>query len=207
MGILKNGSYTRTSVSAIDFSNINLATEEHTESLKFDKEEYLALMEDAKKEGYEAGFKSGSEDGYNSGLKEFEEQKTSLYSLLELDKENVIEFLNNESLNYINNFQKDIGELIVSSINKVFLNSISNEDIMKVYLTNLIKTLKLRESNFTITANNKTIELCADVIESNDIKYHINNVFDDYDLSVKTDRETIEYFLKDEFKKIQDLFK
>lgn len=207
MGILKKGSYTEVSVSAIDFSNINLATEENAESLKFDREEYLSLMEDAKKEGYEAGFKSGLEDGYNSGLKEFEEQKESLYNSLKKDKENVIEFLNHESLNYINTFQKDIGELIVSSINKVFLNCINDEVIMKSYLTNLIKTLKLRQSDFTIIANSKTIELCSDIIEDNDIKYEINNVFENYDLSVKTDRETVEYFLKDEFKKIQNLFK
>lgn len=207
MSILKKGSYEEVSVSSFDFSTINLAVEDNTESLKFDKEEYLSLMEDAKTQGYEDGFKSGSEDGFKSGSEEFEKQKESLYNSLNQDKENIIEFLNNESINYINAFQRDIGDLITSSINKIFLNCISSDDIMKVYLTNLIKMVRLKQSNFIVISNSKTLELCSDIITSNNITYEINNAFEDYDLSIKTDRETTEYFLKDEFEKIQDLFK
>ena len=45
-----------------------MVTEENTESLRFNKEEYLELIEEAKKEGYENGFQTGLKEGYSEGV-------------------------------------------------------------------------------------------------------------------------------------------
>lgn len=206
MGILKKGSYDTMPISNFDYSNVNLSKKENTESLKFSQEEYDAIMEEAKSLGYKDGLEKGYTEGYNQGAEKFEEEKQELYVLIESDKENLKSFLESESFNYINKFQSDIQSLIVNSINKVFLNTLKNEDILNVYIENLVSYFNETFEEYMITVNEKTLPVVANIVDKNKGSYKIDNILDDYDVLVFANNEYKEYFLQDEFNKIKELF-
>lgn len=213
MGILKKGSYGTTPVSSLTYSNVDLSKKDNTENLKFSKEEYLALMEEAKEIGYKEGLEKGYTDGYKQGVDKFEEEKGELYALLdadkekmELDKENLKSFLEIESFNYINKFQSSIQNLIFDSINKVFFNTLEKEDVLKAYVEKLVIYLNESFEEYSITVNEKTLSTIVGVIDENKGSYKIDNILKDFDILVFANNEYKEYFLKDEFNKIKELF-
>ena len=205
MAILKKGSYTGNSVSNFDYSKIDLMADDNTDNIKFDKNEYIALLEDAKKEGYDAGLKNGYEDGYNQGMAKFEEIKAELNNSLENDKSNLVSFLQLNSAEYINLFQSEIKSLILNSINKIFLNTLKEEETMKVYLSELTTMLLATVKEFSLTLNAFTLELIKTQLEEKNILYTIDESIDNYNLLVSAG-EHREYYLKDEFNKIAELF-
>ena len=206
MAILKHGSYDSKSISNVNLAAIDLINEEKADSIKFNKEEYLQILEDAKKEGYDEGLSKGYEEGYNQGVLKFEEDKESLYAGLESDKNNLENFLNEQSLMYINKFKKDISDLLVSALDKLFLKALKKEDIMDAYISNLINLLLSNYKDFSIKANNITIEVIDKLFENKTFEYEVDNTLSDYDFVIVTKTESIEYFLKDEFNKIKELF-
>lgn len=206
MAILKHGTYDSKLISNVNLSAIDLTNEEKTDSIKFNKEEYLQILEDAKKEGYEEGLSKGYEDGYNQGVLKFEDDKDSLYAGLESDKNNLESFLNEQSLIYINKFKKDISDLLVSALDKLFFNAIEKEEVMDVYITNLINLLLSNYKEFSIKANDSTIKIIDKLFENKTFQCDIDNTLSDYDLLIITQTESLEYFLNDEFNKIKELF-
>ena len=210
MAILKKGSYNGTPISNLTYSNIDLKTNEKAESLKFDKEEYLAILEEARKEGYNQGLSEGYNDGYNDGYKKgalkLEEEKNELYTTLERDKEALKVYLKEESVNYINSFQSEMEDLIKNSINKIFLNCVSNEDILNAYLRELICYLLKSFKEFSIKTNEYTNSKIVKTLESEKIEYSIDNTLKNYSVVVDTKSEYQEYFLEEEFVKIKKLF-
>lgn len=213
MGILKKGSYGETPISNLSYSNVDLSKKDNTENLKFSKEEYLALMEEAKELGYKEGLEKGYNDGYKQGVDKFEEDKENLYAVLdsdrekmELDKENLKTFLKLESFNYINKFQEDIQKLIFNTVNKVFFNTLNKEDVLEVYLKNLIAYFNESFEEYSVTVNEKTLSVVLNNIDKNKGSYKIDNLLNDYDVLVFANNEYIEYFLKDEFEKLKELF-
>lgn len=206
MAILKYGTYEGKSISNINLSTIDLTKEDKTDSIKFNKEEYIQLLEDAKKEGYEEGLSKGYEEGYNQGVLKFEEDKESLYAGLEKDKNNLTDFLNEQSLIYLNNFKKDISELLVNSLERLFLNALNSNEVMDVYILNLINLLTSNYKEFSIKANDRTIKTLDRLFENKSFECEIDNTLSDYDFLIITKTESLEYFLKDEFNKIKELF-
>lgn len=206
MAILKKGSYEVTKVSSFNLSSINLATEEKVEGMKFDRQEYLALVEEAKKEGYDEGKKEGFSEGYNEGMAKFENEKDTLYESLENDKSAASDFLLAKGLEYIDFVKIDVLSLISSSINKLFLDSVSNESIMNAYLSNLLTMLETKYKDFTISANAKTIDTIKTLVDEVTFGIELDNSLADYDVSIKSLNENAEYYLKDEFEKINNLF-
>lgn len=206
MGILKKGSYNEMPISSFTYSNVNLTNNDNTENIKFDKEEYLAVMEEAREQGYKEGLEKGYNDGYKQGTEKFEEEKQELYVLLESDKENLQSFLETESFNYINKFQKNMQSLILDSINKIFLNAIGNDEILKVYIENLISYFNETFEEYSIVINEKTLPNILNIIDNNKGSYKIDNLLNDYDVLVFANNEYKEYFLQDEFNKIKELF-
>lgn len=206
MAILKHGTYDSKLISNVNLAAIDLINEEKADSIKFNKEEYLQILEDAKKEGYDDGLSKGYEEGYNQGVLKFEEDKESLYAGLESDKNNLENFLNEQSLMYINKFKKDISDLLVSALDKLFLKALKKEDIMDAYISNLINLLLSNYKDFSIKANNITIEVIDKLFENKTFEYEVDNTLSDYDFVIVTKTESIEYFLKDEFNKIKELF-
>lgn len=210
MAILKHGTYEGNSISNINLSTIDLTKEEKIESVKFNKDEYIQLLEEAKKTGYEEGVSNGYQDGYtqgyNQGMSKFEEDKHSLYAGLESDKNNLSDFLNEQSLLYINKFKKDISSLLVNSLDRLFLNAIEKSEIMDVYISNLINLLLSHYKNFSIIANDSTIEHLNRLFDNMNFECSTDNTLNDYDFIIITKTESVEYFLADEFNKIKELF-
>lgn len=210
MAILKNGTYAGTSISNINLSAIDLTKEEKVESVKFNKDEYMQLLEEAKKTGYEEGLSSGYEEGfnqgYNQGVSKFEEEKESLYASLESDKHNLSDFLNEQSLLYINKFKQDITSLLVNSLDRLFLNAITKSEIMDVYISNLINLLISNYKHFSIIANDSTISTVNRLFANSNFECSTDNTLKDYDFIIITKTESVEYFLEDEFNKIKELF-
>ena len=161
MAILKHGTYEGKSISNINLSTIDLTKEEKIESVKFNKDEYIELLEEAKKVGYEEGLSNGYQEGYNQGYNEgmskFEEDKEALYAGLERDKNNLSDFLNEQSLLYINKFKTDISSLLVNSLDRLFLNTLDKSEVMDVYISNLINLVTSHYKTFSIIANDNTI--------------------------------------------------
>lgn len=210
MAILKHGTYEGKSISNINLSAIDLTQEEKIESVKFNKDEYVELLEEAKKEGYEEGLSNGYQDGYNKGynqgLLKFEEDKESLYAGLESDKNNLSDFLNEQSLLYINKFKTDISALLLNSLDRLFLNALDKSEVMDVYVSNLINLLIANYKNFSITANDNTINILDRLFENRSFECSTDNTLNDYDFIILTKTESVEYFLEDEFNKIKELF-
>ena len=189
MAIIKKGSYGVSSISGFDYLNLNLATEENTETLKFDKDEYLELIEEAKKEGYENGFQAGLKDGYSEGVSKFEQEKESLYLALENDKNALASYLNEESINYVNTFKNDIFKVISDSINKLFLGCVNNEILMTSYLEVLIKHLIDSEKTFSLSCNSFTNDKIEKIITGAYIDVQLDETLANYDVSVFTAKE------------------
>lgn len=206
MGILKKGSYGGAPVSNFNYAPVNLISEDKTETIKFNREEYLALIEEAKKEGYEQGLQNGYTDGYSQGVSKFEEEKADLYASLESDKDAVKTFLENESVKYINSFQTDMQQLILNSINKLFLNCIENDYMMQIYLNELITYLINSLKDFSVSANTLTISKISQTLNDNSIEYTVDDSLENYNIVVSNDNEHQEYFLVEEFEKIKELF-
>lgn len=206
MAILKKGYYEGDCISKIDIKTLNLALEENTDTINFDKEEYLEILENAKKEGYEEGLSKGYNKGYNQGLDAFEQDKENLYAMLDEDKHNLATFLNQQSLSYINNFKNNLNNLLVDCLDKLFLKALNNEDVMSVYISNLLMFLSSNYKEFTIKANEFTIEFIEKNITIDMPSYEVDCALDNYDFTIITQNEHLEYFLNDEFEKIKELF-
>ena len=210
MAILKHGTYEGKSISNINLSTIDLTKEEKIESVKFNKDEYIELLEEAKKVGYEEGLSNGYQEGYNQGYNEgmskFEEDKEALYAGLERDKNNLSDFLNEQSLLYINKFKTDISSLLVNSLDRLFLNTLDKSEVMDVYIANLINLVTSHYKTFSIIANDNTINTLNRLFENRSFECNTDNTLHDYDFIITTNSESLEYFLEDEFNKIKELF-
>lgn len=206
MGILKKGSYNEVSISNFSYSNVNLSKKENTDNLKISQEEYDSILNEAKELGYKEGIEKGYNEGYTQGVEKFEEEKQGLYAQIESDKDNLKSFLESESAAYINNFKINIQNLVVDSINKIFLNALNNEDILNIYIKNLISLFNESFENYIVSVNEKTLHVITSTIDKNKGSYKIDNLLNDYDILVFTSDEYKEYFLYEEFNKIKELF-
>lgn len=207
MGVMKKGVYDESNVHGLSFHVVEIDSDSKTENLDgFDKESYISAVEEAKDVGYKEGYIEGYNSGYAEGKSIFEEERKDLYNKIELDKQNFKSLLERESIEYISNFNKSISSLLSKSMNKLFLNAVSNDFIMINYFKNLVEELLDKYESFTIYINSKTVDLFTDVITQNEINVCIDNKLQDLDIVVKSSIETLEFFINDEFGKIMDLF-
>lgn len=208
MAIIKQKNLNSSEIVAenIPIINIDLENEENLETFKFNKEEYLKLLDEAKKQGHALGYEDGIKEGYEQGLHSLKEETTAIKNKLEEDLENVKFTLQYESIKYIDTFKGDIYSLIKNTINKIFFNSISDTDIMNVYLKNLAEHIVKKYSNVKIFANEKTLNVMKDTIDSDDVIFSLNKNMEDYDVKILSESENVEFYLKDEIEKIKELF-
>lgn len=208
MAIIKNKNLNSSEVVAenVPIINVDLEDEENLETFKFNKEEYIKLLDEAKEQGHALGYEDGIKEGYEQGLHSLKEETTAIKNKLEEDIENAKSLLQYESVKYIDAFKGDIYSLIKNTINKIFFNSISDTDIMNVYLKNLSEHIIKKYSNVKIFANEKTLNLMKCNIDSEDVTFSLNKNMEDYDVKILSESENVEFYLKDEIDKIKELF-
>lgn len=206
MAIIKNKQVNKANIMNEIVPVLDLQQEENLENIKFNKEEYLSLLEEGRQQGYEEGLIIGKKEGYENGIKLLNEETQKIKELLEKDVSNVKVFLEKESIQYIDTFKGDIYSLINKTINKVFFDVIDNELIMKSYLNNLLKHLSEKYKSVKVICNSKTFEILQEHNFNEEIKFSIDNLLSDFDIKVISDSENIEFYLKDEFDRVKDLF-
>ncbi|MGU8988166.1 hypothetical protein ACV3V0_10660 [Clostridium perfringens] len=207
MSILKRGSYNNDAIKKVSFTNMQLELEsqQSVDSLKFDKEEYENILNSAKEDGFKNGYEDGFGKGFLEGKTKFEEEKRQLYENLEHDRNALCDFLESESVLYVNNVNSEIKNLITSSISKIFFDAVSNDDIMIVYSSELLDYLSKKYKLFSVVVNNNTFLKLKTLLK--DISYDIDDSLDDFDFIIKSKSQTEEFFLNDKFEKIKSLFK
>lgn len=207
MSILKRGSYNNDAIKKVSFTNMHLELEsqQSVDSLKFDKEEYENILNSAKEDGFKNGYEDGFGKGFLEGKTKFEEEKRQLYENLEHDRNALCDFLESESVLYVNNVNSEIKNLITSSISKIFFDAVSNDDIMIVYSSELLDYLSKKYKLFSVVVNNNTFLKLKTLLK--DISYDIDDSLDDFDFIIKSKSQTEEFFLNDKFEKIKSLFK
>lgn len=206
MAILKNGSYAAENISKIDLNNVNLNQDDNLDMVKFDKNEYLNILEKAKSDGYADGLAKGYNDGYAKSLETFEEDKIGLQLSLERDKEALSDYLNAQSLLYINTFKDELKGLLLSSLDKLFLKALNSEEIMSIYICNLVDYISKNYKNFIFKANDFTINHIEQNLKNINIDIEIDNSLSNFDFLIDVQDEFIEFFFQDEFDKIKKLF-
>lgn len=206
MAIIKNKQVNKANIMNEIVPVLDLQQEENLENIKFNKEEYLSLLEEGRQQGYKEGLIIGKKEGYENGIKLLNEETQKIKELLEKDVSNVKVFLEKESIQYIDTFKGDIYSLINKTINKVFFDVIDNELIMKSYLNNLLKHLSEKYKSVKVICNSKTFEILQEHNFNEEIKFSIDNLLSDFDIKVISDSENIEFYLKDEFDRVKDLF-
>lgn len=206
MAIIKNKEINKANIMNEVVPLLDLQQEENLENIKFNKEEYLSLLEEGRQKGYEEGLVIGKKEGYENGVKLLNEETQKAKELLEEDISKVKVFLEKESIQYIDTFKQDIYSLISKTINKVFFEAIDNELIMKAYLQNLLKHLSEKYKSVKIICNSKTFEILQEYSFNEEIQFSIDNILDNFDIKVISDSENIEFYLKDEFDRMSDLF-
>lgn len=206
MAIIKNKEINKVNIMNEVVPLLDLQQEENLENIKFNKEEYLSLLEEGRQKGYEEGLVIGKKEGYENGVKLLNEETQKAKELLEEDISKVKVFLEKESIQYIDTFKQDIYSLISKTINKVFFEAIDNELIMKAYLQNLLKHLSEKYKSVKIICNSKTFEILQEYSFNEEIQFSIDNILDNFDIKVISDSENIEFYLKDEFDRMSDLF-
>ena len=207
MSILKRGFYNNDAIKKVSFTNMQLELEsqQSVDSLKFDKEEYENILNSAKEDGFKNGYEDGFGKGFLEGKTKFEEEKRQLYENLEHDRNALCDFLESESVLYVNNVNSEIKNLITSSISKIFFDAVSNDDIMIVYSSELLDYLSKKYKLFSVVVNNNTFLKLKTLLK--DISYDIDDSLDDFDFIIKSKSQTEEFFLNDKFEKIKSLFK
>ena len=206
MAIIKNKQVNKANIMNEIVPVLDLQQEENLENIKFNKEEYLSLLEEGRQQGYEEGLIIGKKEGYENGIKLLNEETQKIKELLEKDVSNVKVFLEKESIQYIDTFKGDIYSLINKTINKVFFDAIDNELIMKSYLNNLLKHLSEKYKSVKVICNSKTFEILQEHNFNEEIKFSIDNLLSDFDIKVISDSENIEFYNKDEFERVKGLF-
>lgn len=206
MAIIKNKEINKVNIMNEVVPLLDLQQEENLENIKFNKEEYLSLLEEGRQKGYEEGLVIGKKEGYENGVKLLNEETQKAKELLEEDISKVKVFLEKESIQYIDTFKQDIYSLISKTINKVFFEAIDNELIMKAYLQNLLKHLSEKYKSVKIICNSKTFEILQEYSFNEEIQFSVDNILDNFDIKVISDSENIEFYLKDEFDRMSDLF-
>lgn len=206
MAIIKNKEINKANIMNEVVPLLDLQQEENLENIKFNKEEYLSLLEEGRQKGYEEGLVIGKKEGYENGVKLLNEETQKAKELLEEDISKVKVFLEKESIQYIDTFKQDIYSLISKTINKVFFEAIDNELIMKAYLQNLLKHLSEKYKSVKIICNSKTFKILQEYSFNEEIQFSIDNILDNFDIKVISDSENIEFYLKDEFDRMSDLF-
>ena len=206
MAIIKNKEINKVNIINEVVPLLDLQQEENLENIKFNKEEYLSLLEEGRQKGYEEGLVIGKKEGYENGVKLLNEETQKAKELLEEDISKVKVFLDKESIQYIDTFKQDIYSLISKTINKVFFEAIDNELIMKAYLQNLLKHLSEKYKSVKIICNSKTFEILQEYSFNEEIQFSVDNILDNFDIKVISDSENIEFYLKDEFDRMSDLF-
>lgn len=206
MAIIKNKEINKVNIMNEVVPLLDLQQEENLENIKFNKEEYLSLLEEGRQKGYEEGLVIGKKEGYENGVKLLNEETQKAKELLEEDISKVKVFLDKESIQYIDTFKQDIYSLISKTINKVFFEAIDNELIMKAYLQNLLKHLSEKYKSVKIICNSKTFEILQEYSFNEEIQFSVDNILDNFDIKVISDSENIEFYLKDEFDRMSDLF-
>ena len=207
MSILKRGFYNNDAIKKVSFTNMQLELEsqQSVDSLKFDKEEYENILNSAKEDGFKTGYEDGFEKGFLEGKTKFEEEKSQLYENLEHDRNALGDFLESESVLYINKVNSEIKNLITLSISKIFFDAVSNDDVMIAYSSELLKYLSKKYKLFSVVINNNTFLKLKTLLK--DISYDIDDSLDDFDFIIKSKSQTEEFFLNDKFEKIKSLFK
>lgn len=206
MAIIKNKEINKVNIMNEVVPLLDLQQEENLENIKFNKEEYLSLLEEGRQKGYEEGLVIGKKEGYENGVKLLNEETQKAKELLEEDISKVKVFLEKESIQYIDTFKQDIYSLISKTINKVFFEAIDNELIMKAYLQNLLKHLSEKYKSVKIICNSKTFEILQEYSFNEEIQFSVDNILDNFDIKVISESENIEFYLKDEFDRMSDLF-
>lgn len=206
MAIIKNKEINKVNIMNEVVPLLDLQQEENLENIKFNKEEYLSLLEEGRQKGYEEGLVIGKKEGYENGVKLLNKETQKAKELLEEDISKVKVFLEKESIQYIDTFKQDIYSLISKTINKVFFEAIDNELIMKAYLQNLLKHLSEKYKSVKIICNSKTFEILQEYSFNEEIQFSVDNTLDNFDIKVISDSENIEFYLKDEFDRMSDLF-
>ena len=128
-----------------------------------------------------------------------------MYENLEHDRNALGDFLESESVLYINNVNSEIKNLITLSISKIFFDAVSNDDVMIAYSSELLKYLSKKYKLFSVVINNNTFLKLKTLLK--DISYDIDDSLDDFDFIIKSKSQTEEFFLNDKFEKIKSLFK
>lgn len=206
MAIIKNKEINKVNIMNEVVPLLDLQQEENLENIKFNKEEYLSLLEEGRQKGYEEGLVIGKKEGYENGVKLLNEETQKAKELLDEDISKVKMFLEKESIQYIDTFKQDIYSLISKTINKVFFEAIDNELIMKAYLQNLLKHLSEKYKSVKIICNSKTFEFLQEYSFNEEIQFSVDNILDNFDIKVISESENIEFYLKDEFDRMSDLF-
>lgn len=206
MAIIKNKEINKVNIMNEVVPLLDLQQEENLENIKFNKEEYLSLLEEGRQKGYEEGLVIGKKEGYENGVKLLNEETQKAKELLDEDISKVKVFLEKESIQYIDTFKQDIYSLISKTINKVFFEAIDNELIMKAYLQNLLKHLSEKYKSVKIICNSKTFEFLQEYSFNEEIQFSVDNILDNFDIKVISESENIEFYLKDEFDRMSDLF-
>ena len=206
MAIIKNKEINKVNIMNEVVPLLDLQQEENLENIKFNKEEYLSLLEEGRQKGYEEGLVIGKKEGYENGVKLLNEETQKAKELLEEDISKIKVFLEKESIQYIDTFKQDIYSLISKTINKVFFEAIDNELIMKAYLQNLLKHLSEKYKSVKIICNSKTFEFLQEYSFNEEIQFSVDNILDNFDIKVISESENIEFYLKDEFDRMSDLF-
>lgn len=204
MGIFKKGYYNTSAIAPLKIDDINLKEDADLEKVSFNKEEYLSILEKAKKEGFEEGKKEGFDFGYNESQKIIKQEKEQLKESLNQDMENISKHLEKLGIEYLSSLNSDIISIINNSINKIFFNAIDSDIVMRNYLSNLIDNLNSKYKEYTISCNQHTSKIIATICDTISVKE--NNSLDNFDIIVNSPIESAEFFLKDEIAKLNSLF-
>lgn len=191
-----------------DFSPvIDVENEEGMERMSFNKEEYLSVLENARKEGYQAGFNEGKNDGYSEGIALIEKERKDFENAISKEKENLNTYLKQESIKYIDTFKSDIYSLVYNSINKIFFNAISDNEMMTTYMHNLLSHLCEKYKGFEIFCNEYTSNLIEILnFPEDSFTKIVDESYKNFDIKIVSDSENIEFLLKDELLKLEELF-
>ena len=207
MAIYKNIKNFEDSLSDFTFPMIDLKEDVTTEeTVEFNKEDYLKVLNEAKEKGYAEGVEKGYSDSYLKGLEDLKLEREKLYSEIEDEKNKANEFLESQGVEYVNTFKKDINNFIYSALNKIFLDCVEEELFMKMYLCELLNFIDTSFKNSTIYMSQNTKDFISEEnFKDLNLKCEIDNSLHIYDIVINSKGEFKEYFLNDQLKKMREM--
>ena len=208
MAILKANKYEEKTIHKFDFITVEQDNPiKTTKDLSCTSEDYKKSLEEAKTSGYQKGKEEGFKAGYEEGSKLLEEEKIQHQQKLNEDKEAFKRYLQIESVDYINNFRKQMLEMIVTAMDKIFHMTIDDEKLMSIYLSEMISSAHNIDNSIKISCNERTNNVVKDKCNELSIEIIIDNMLEDYDIKIINAKETTEYFLREEYSMLKELFK